>query len=124
VRAVNRDIVWECHESLLPAFGGTTLAQFKTAVDDDVRRFVDDFGKPLFMGEYGLEPVTEVRKTFASNWHSILSGQTAYLDAMPLAGRQYHCWDTMFGEYGPFAGDSNLTAEETNWILETTLAGR
>jgi hypothetical protein len=123
VRPVNREgIVWESHQSLLPAFGGTTFAAFKAGVDRDVRTFVDGFQKPLFMGEYGIEPMTEVRRTFASNWRTILWDQVAYLDGLPLAGRQYHCWDTMHGEYGPFAGDSDLTPQETEWIMRTVLA--
>jgi hypothetical protein len=28
----------------------------------------------------------------------------------------------MHGEYGPFAGDSNLTPVETDWIMRTVLA--
>jgi hypothetical protein len=123
VAPVNRDgIVWESHQSLLPAFGGTTFAAFKAGVDRDVRQYLDEFQKPLFMGEFGIEPLTEIRKTFASDWRQVLAAQVAYLDSLPLAGRQYHCWDTMHGEYGSFAGDSNLTAAETDWIMRTVLA--
>jgi hypothetical protein len=122
-RPINRDnIVWESHQSLLPAFGGTTLDAFKAGVDSDVRKFVDEFQKPLFIGEYGIEPILEIRKTFASNWKSVVSAQAAYLDSLPLAGRQFHCWDNMYGEYAPFAGDSDLTAEESDWIVRTVLA--
>jgi hypothetical protein len=123
VRPVNRDnIVWESHQSLLPAFGGTTLELFKAGVDGDVRRFVDEFQKPLFIGEYGIEPILEIRKTFASIWKSVISGQVAYLDSLPLAGRQFHSVDNLYGEYSLFAGDSDLTAEESDWIVQTVLA--
>ncbi len=125
VRPVQRDnIVWESHSYVAPAWGTPTLEAWKAQVDGDVRKFVDEFQKPLFIGEYGIDPISEVRRTFASNWRSLLSAQVAYLDTLPLAGRQFHCWDILYGEYAPFGGDSDLTAEESDWIVQTVLAGR
>ncbi len=122
VNPVNREnIVWESHAYVAP-WGSPTLEQWKRKIDQDVQKIVVEFQKPLFIGEYGIAPISEIRTTYAQNWKSILINQVTYLDSQQLFGRQYHCWDDMYGEYATFDGSSDLTSEESEWILETVLS--
>ena len=122
VQSVDRDnIVWESHVYLAP-WGSPTLNDWKEKVFQDIQKIVIEFQKPLFIGEFGIAPISEIRTTYATNWQSILSGQAAYLDSLQLFGRQYHCWDDMYGEYAIFSSGSDLTSEESDWIIETVLS--
>jgi len=118
VKPVNRDnIVWEVH-----AYGNMWEPNnrvFKAIVNSFVNLFVYDYKKPVFIGEYGLLPITSIRENTGANWKSIISGQVAYLDSMPLIGRQYNAWADMNGECGAFQGQSDLTVEECEWIMKT-----
>jgi len=123
VQPVNRDnIVWEDH-----AYVGQSPWDFnvwKSYIDSYVQKFVNEFKKPLFIGEYGFDPMSVIRTDYPTNWKTILAGQVAYLDSLPLAGRQWHTWGYIDGEYYDFAAPSfsgDLTAEESVWIIQTVL---
>ncbi len=121
VQPVNRDnIVWETHAYVAP-WGSPTLDEWKNKIDLDVQKIVVEFQKPLFVGEYGIAPVSEIHTTYASSWKSIIEEQIAYLDSLNLFGRQYHCWDDMNGEYANWEGSSDLTPDESEWIIQTVL---
>jgi hypothetical protein len=100
------------------------LESFKANLNGLVQIFVNEFGKPLFIGEYGINPITSIRTNSGSNWKSIISDEVAYLDSLPLLGRQFVSWDNMNGEYATFSGESDLTAEESEWIMKTVLTDK
>jgi hypothetical protein len=124
VKPVNRDnIVWEDH-----AYVGTSpqwnFNVWKSYIDSYVQKFVNEFKKPLFIGEYGLDPMSLIRTDYPTNWKTILADQVAYLDSLPLAGRQWHQWGYIDGEYYDFAAPAfsgDLTPEESTWIIQTVL---
>jgi hypothetical protein len=121
VKPVNRDsIIWEAH-----VYGNVwepDLESFKTNLNGLVQLFVDEFKKPLFIGEYGINPISSIRDNAGSDWRSIISAQVDYLDSLRIIGRQFTSWDDMNGEYGHFGGASDLTSEETEWIIQTVLS--
>jgi len=120
VNPVNRDnIVWEAHEYVAP--WSPTLDSWKESINGDVQKFVNEFKKPLLIGEYGFDPITIIRTTYSTTWRTILSNQVAYLDSLQLAGRQWHAWDYLYGEYCDFDGTSDFTSEESIWIIQTVL---
>jgi hypothetical protein len=122
VDAVDREgIIWEAHEYVNVAVT-PTFPYFMGQMDEIVRQFVTEFKKPLMIGEYGIDPLTDIRTTYASNWREILASEVAYLDSKPLVGRQYVNWDEMYGEIMSDSGSSDLTAEESAWIIKTVLS--
>ncbi len=117
---VNKEnIVWEVHEYIGPWC--PTLNQWKSSIDQVVQKFVIGFGKPLFVGEYGFDPISEVETTYASNWQSLLNSQVSYMDSKQISGRQWHAWDYIEGEYADYTQDSTFDLQESNWIVQTVL---
>ncbi|MBN1440203.1 MAG: cellulase family glycosylhydrolase [Anaerolineales bacterium] len=114
------DVVWEAHAygNIWEPHNGT----FEQIADSLVRLFVEDFQRPLFIGEYGFNPIRSIRTDNGSDWKAMLQGMTAYLDGLPVLGRQFVAWDYLCGEYGCFSGESDLSTAESNWILETVLS--
>lgn len=106
VQPINRDnIVWEDHSYVTQ---NTNINAWKDYLDTTVQRFVHDFGKPLFIGEYGTnDPVKP------SDWRYILSEEVAYLKTKTICGRQWHTWGWIDSEY--------FNAEESEWIIRTVL---
>jgi hypothetical protein len=123
VQPVNREnIIWEAH-----AYGSVWepgLESFKSNIKTSIQLFVNDFGKPLFVGEYGINPISSIRINNGTNWKAMIEDEVAFLDSLPLAGRQFHCWDDMNGEYSLFSKESDLTPDETNWIIKTVLTNK
>jgi hypothetical protein len=124
VKPVIRDnIIWEDHAyvSEPPTYDFNV---WKSYIDSYVKKFVNEFGKPLFMGEYGFDPMSVIRTHYSTTWRQILAEQVAYLDNLPLAGWQWHQWGYLDGEYYDFAVPSytgDLTAEESLWIIQTVV---
>jgi hypothetical protein len=120
VQSVNREnIVWEGH-----AYGNVwepDNKNFKNIIDSFVQLFVNDFKKPLLIGEYGYGRIDSVRENGESTWKSTLEGEVAYLNAQPLLGRFFVGWDYMHGEFASAEGSSNLNNEESEWIMQTVL---
>ncbi len=120
VDPVNRNnITWEVH-----AYGSVWdpgLTSFKSYINKCIQKIVTDFGKPLFIGEYGINPISAIRINNRTDWKLLIENEVSFLDSLSLAGRQFHCWDFMKGEYGVFNGESDLTQDESDWIIQTVL---
>ena len=120
VQPVSREnIIWEAH-----VYGDVwdpSLGSFKSNLDAIVELFVNGFSKPLFIGEYGFNPMLSIRGNAGADWKTMLTGEISYLDSLPIIGRQFAAWDNMYGEYALFSGESDLTAEESEWVLNTVL---
>jgi hypothetical protein len=115
VQPVNRDnIVWEDHLYVSDDFN---IDKWKSTINEYVQKFVIEFGKPLFIGEYGFDPLSVIRTTYDSNWKDTLSEQILYLDNSAVAGRQWHNWGYIYGEYYHFTGVSDLSLDESTWII-------
>jgi len=122
VQPVNREnIVWEDHAYVR---SDTNFDVWRENINRSIQKFVNEFNKPLFIGEYGFDPMSIIRTHYPDNWRTILSEQIAYLDRSPLVGRQWHQWGLLDGEYYDFATPSftgDLTMEESLWIVQTVL---
>jgi len=122
VKPVNRNnIIWEDH---LYVSENTNLDQWKGIINEFVQKFVVEFKTPLFIGEYGFDPTSVIRTAYLTTWRQILADQVAHLDSLQLAGRQWHQWGYIEGEYYDFASPSysgDLTAEESMGIIQTVL---
>jgi hypothetical protein len=122
VQPVDRDnIIWEAH--VYGSVWEPDLHSFRSDLQALARLFVDDFNKPLFIGEYGINPITSIHDNPSADWKSIISAEVSCLDSLPIIGRQFTSWDNMNGEYAGFDGESNLTSEESEWIIEAVLTG-
>ena len=88
---------------------------WKEDIDAKIQRFVYDFGKPLYIGEYGTD--NPVKPT---NWQSALSEEVTYLKNKTICGRQWHAWCYLEGEYMDFVYDY-FDVEESEWILIAVL---
>jgi hypothetical protein len=123
VQPVNRDnIVWEDHAYVNKY--SPTFDDWKKEINKAVQKFVNGFEKPLFIGEYGFDPMSLIRTNYTTTWKQILTDQVAYLDSLQLAGRQLHQWGYIDGEYYDFADPAytgDLTSEESLWIIQTVL---
>jgi hypothetical protein len=119
VEPISRDnIVWESHGYVNRWW---TLQDFKDHIDLVTQRFVQDFNKPLLIGEYGLDPTFLCdEEPWASNWQDILSQMVQHMDSKPLCGRQWHQWDAIDGEYFDYVYDT-FNYDESQWILQTVL---
>jgi hypothetical protein len=111
IQSINRnDIVWEDH---LYVTQNIDLSNWKEYIDAKIQRFVYDFGKPLYIGEYGTD--NPVKPT---NWQDALSEEVAYLKTKAICGRQWHAWDQLDGEYMDWVYDYyNLS--DSQWITRT-----
>ena len=118
-RPINKgNIVWEVHEYITP---WCDLAKWKTHIDNDAG-YYNNLGKPVFIGEYGFDPPTAIHTTYPSTWQSLLSSQVSDLDGHSgVVGRDFHAWDYMYGKYSVAEGESDFTAAESIWIIQTVL---
>jgi len=117
VKPINRpNIVWEDH---LYVTRTRDIEGWKKGIDGYVQRFVTNFGKPLFIGEFGIDPYSLVKETpWASTWRDILAEQVAYLDGKSVVGRQWHQWGVLEDEYTDYVYNW-FTAEDSKWIIQT-----
>jgi hypothetical protein len=123
VQPVEREgIVWEAH--MYGNIWEPDNRTFKQTVDGFVRLFVEGFKKPLFIGEYGFNPISSIHTKNGSDWQAMLKDMVAYMDGLPLLGRQFVAWDYLSGELENFSAVSDLTAEDSEWIMDTVLAGK
>jgi hypothetical protein len=126
VQPIYRDnIVWEVHRYV---GSGSDLNSWKydlvTGIDSYVDLFMNKFGKPLFVGEYGIDPMSDILSVYPTNWQWILSEQVAYLHSKQIAGIQWHQWGYLAGEnynYSDNYWSGSLTAAQSEWIVQTVL---
>jgi len=120
IQPIYRDnMVWEDHRYV--TVNTPTVDMWKDSIDKKVQRFVYDFGKSLFIGEYGIDPYSLIRdEPLKSIWKSVISEQVAHLDSKPLCGRQWHQWAALEGEYYDFTSNY-FTATDSDYIIQTVL---
>ena len=116
IKPVNRpNVVWETHKYI--SQWCPTMAKFQAGVDEYVNKYVVGFGKPLFMGEFGIDPM-EYRYQLP-DWKLILEQQVSYLNSKNLCGRQWHSLDQLSGEYISFFSPNAYNYEDSVYILTT-----
>lgn len=115
VQPVDRpNIVWEDHLYVSPDFD---IGQWKNVLDDKVQRFINDFEKPLYIGEYAPYPYSAYDGEL-SDWRTILAEQVAFLKSVPVCGYSWHEYPFLEGEWYDSVYNY-LNAEESEYILRT-----
>ncbi len=107
LQPVNRNnIVWEDHLYVTP---DVDLDEWKWIINNGmIKRFVTDFQKPLYIGEYSPYPIN------MTDWRNILAEQVAFLKSSEVAGYSWHAWGFLEGEYYDY-----LNQEESDYVLQT-----
>ena len=115
---INRpNIVWVDHQYIT---GANSLSEWEANVTISVQKFVQQFNQPLWIGEYGFNPMSVIRTNYTNTWTTVLSNEVSFLDSLPLAGRQWHQYGYNYGEYLPYedpVSSANLSANETANIM-------
>lgn len=117
---IDRDIIWEDHTYVAPYrptmdgdggwlrsvdnivkmyHQGTTLPSPWLSVPVAWTAFTSTHPKPIFIGEYGIDPPSICRTTYTNSWKDIFTQQTAYIDSQPIVGRQWYSWGDFFWKY-------------------------
>jgi hypothetical protein len=121
VNPVDReDIIWEVH--MYGSVWEPELESFKTNLEILTHLFIDTYKKPMFIGEYGINPPSSIHDNSSADWKLILTHEKIFLDSLPILGRQFTTWDDMNGEYATFTRESIYTSDDTEWIIQTVLA--
>lgn len=126
---VNRqNIVWELHayvnEPSAPS-SGFQLSGWENYVNQGIQVFMNDFGKPLFMGEYGFiyYDTGMIDDTFP-NWQSVLTTQVNFMDSHNIAGRQWHELPMLYNEWYSYHYGGLFTQAESNTLLDIVSNGQ
>jgi hypothetical protein len=114
VQPVNRtNVVWEDHLYINPSF---SLDQWKSMIQNQiVHRFMGDFQKPVYMGEYGFAPFSVYEDGY---WPSDLAGEVAFLKSSGIAGYSWHTWGLLEGECYD-ATYNYLNQSESDYVIQT-----
>jgi len=111
------NIVWEDHLYVQTNYEPKDINSWKTFMDNKIQRFVKDFGKSLYVGEYGAYPFSAYHDGLR-DWPNLLAEQVAYLKSSEIAGYSWHAWPFLEGEYYDHIYDY-LTKEKSDYILQT-----
>lgn len=115
IQPVNRtNVVWEDHLYVTAEnWGIHSFSEWESIMTNQkIPRFVGDFQKPLYIGEYGPYPIN------MTDWRNIIAKQIAFLKSSEVAGYSWHTWGFLKGEYyDPIYG--YLNQEESDYILQT-----
>jgi len=106
IQPIDRDIIWEEHAYVTPS---RNVEQWKAQLNN-----VDTFGKPLFIGEYGIERIEDYH---TCDFKTVIPEQVDFLDqTAKLLGRVYH-------QYGftTYYNNNILSDEEVNFVLNSVL---
>jgi hypothetical protein len=118
IQPVNRNnIVWEAHK--YHSTWTPTISGFESQIDNYVERFVEDFGKPLYIGEYGIDPIGFKETLSEDEVKESILGQVNYMDSQPIAGMSFFAWGELDGRGWADWKDGWYTEEETNYIFQT-----
>ncbi|GAF96733.1 unnamed protein product, partial [marine sediment metagenome] len=117
VRDVDRDIIWEDHRYVTSS---RNVEGWSLKVNESVQRFVTDFGKPLYMGEYGIAPWSAYDNY---NPVSVIGIQTQFLDSLPLYGRNFHSLGIFTGEQVDVMQGPYITPEQSSIIFNIIAGG-
>lgn len=114
VQPVNRtNVVWEDHLYINPSF---SLDQWKSMIQNQIiHRFMGDFQKPVYMGEYGFDPFSVYEDGY---WPSDLAGEVTFLKSNGIAGYSWHTWGLLEGEYYDTIYNY-LNQSESDYIIQT-----
>jgi hypothetical protein len=114
---VNRDgIVWEDHLYVSESFD---VSQWKSMLNEYVQRYVYDFQKPFYAGEYGFINYTDsmIADSFL-NWKQVLQEEVNFLKTLPVCGYSWHSYAFLYGEYYDYVYNT-FSADESEYILRT-----
>jgi hypothetical protein len=112
---IRSNVMWEAHAFV--ASWCPTLNSWEGAINSYIQTYAIGFGQPLYIGEYGSNP-----PNYPQDWETILAGQVSYLNNITnIAGSQWPFWSWLYGEVYSAQGTSNLTQDESTYIIQTVL---
>lgn len=115
IQPVNRDnIVWEDHLYVTAeGWDLPTFSQWESRMKDEIiRRFVGDFQRPLYVGEYGVVPIN------MTGWRTILLNEVTFLKNSEVAGYSWHTWGLLEGEW--YDHEINyLNQADSDYVIQT-----
>jgi hypothetical protein len=113
---VNRDgIVWEDHLYVTQDFD---ISQWKPTLNEFVQRYVYDFQKPFYVGEYGFINSAQMVMPDFPNWKQVLQEEVNFLKTLPVCGYSWHEYPFLAGEYYDYVYNS-FDAAESEYIFRT-----
>ena len=114
---INREgVVWEAHRYV--SSWTPTISDYENRLDVYVEKIVNDFGQPLFIGEYSLSPTERFHEV--SDWRYILSQMVSKIDERQIVGRDFHKNELLEGEYNDYLYNY-FTSSESDDIIEIIL---
>ena len=115
VRPVDREVVWDNHAYIEEE---SKVEWFDRYVRRSVDKFIEDFGKPLFWGGFGLFP-QPLYNTL--DYQTILSNNVDLFAEEGICGQVLLTWGYLYGEYYYKLG-RGLTAEQTQNLVSIMFA--
>jgi len=116
-------MVWEQHAYInknTPSYDS-----WKIFVNWGVTNITENFGKPIFMGEYEFDPPNITTLPTYATWKAQLKNQVDYMDLKGYAGRNFHAYDYLYGEHDAeeVYADSGtaFSSLDSEYILDTCL---
>lgn len=108
IQPIFRDgIVWEDH-AYVNVDTPADITRWKNEVNLRISRFMGNFAKPFYLGEYGPYP------TNMTGWQNVFSQQVAFLQNSPLSGYAWHSWGVLNSEvYGETTSGFSASDSET-----------
>jgi len=114
---VNRsNIIWEAH--MYHSMWTQTIEEWKQIVDQHIQRFTVDFHKPIYIGEYGHDPVNFKNDLTTEEIQTSIDEQVNYLKSKSVAGMSFFAWGRLSGRGWADWGYDWYTTEETDYILD------
>jgi hypothetical protein len=110
------NVVWEAHVYHAP--WNPTVADFRAVVDMNVEKFVVDFGKPLYVGEYGIGQISFKNQMTEEEWKDSLAQQIAYMKSKSIGGISFYSIGRLDGGWQDLKDDWH-TPEDTIYIFQT-----
>lgn len=120
IQPVNRsNIVWSAHAYY--SKWNPTMQGWKDRIYSYVQKFVTEFKKPLYIGEYGIDPIDFFNGLPKDVVNASITEMVEYMDSLPILGSAFFAWGRLYGR-----GWSNwrlgwYNQEETQHVLETVI---
>ena len=110
------NIAWIAHPYYNPP--GMPLSQYEALVKTATAKFVTEFGRPYFAGEYAIENTAYHRTT--PSWTARHVEMISVLDAEPMVGRSFHGHQILGGNYcSVVGGQTCYEGADREFILDT-----
>ena len=114
---VNRsNIIWEAH--MYHSKWIQTIEEWKLNVDQHIQKYTVDFLKPIYIGEYGHDPVNFKNDLTVEEFKTSIDEQVNHLKSKSVAGVSFFAWGRLSGRGWAGWNYDWYTTEETDYILD------